>query len=106
MEVRRRAVKPAMGTSITARGDADSIFSDPVNLVVAEYATLATALSQAPIVLRHTAYGYGSPGSNWLVLDPMLGHRLGWKPSDRGMFRWIDNLGETTVEASGGRMVS
>ena len=50
-------------------------------------------------VLRHTAFGYESPGENWLALHPALGYEMGWTPANEGLFAWVDGTGAKMVES-------
>ncbi len=35
----------------------------------------------------------------WLAINPLVALKLGWKPSEDGIFRWVDNQGQTVVES-------
>ena len=59
--------------------DTTAFFSKTVNRLVSEYPFLRAATATPPLVVRHSDYGYDSPGKNWLALNPTIGSRLGWK---------------------------
>lgn len=48
-------------------------------------------------------YGSGSyidhGGIEWLALNPSIGFYLGWSISENGLFRWVDDNGNTMVES-------
>lgn len=37
--------------------------------------------------------------SRFIALNPLLGWELDWTPSSEGLFRWVDDAGETMVES-------
>jgi hypothetical protein len=51
------------------------------------------------LVFRHSDYAYDSPGKIWLALDPIIGFCLGWSVAEDGLFRWVNNAGQTMVQS-------
>lgn len=98
MEVRRSVVHLGQ-IGFPANRDSEEFFSKTINGLVDEYPTLRSNSEEPPIVVRHVSYGYDSPGENWLALNPEIGHKLGWRLSDEGLFRWIDDEAEIMVES-------
>jgi AAA domain len=79
--------------------DPNLFFSETANHLVTEYPFLCADPATPPLIFRHTAYVYDSPGQNWLALNPTIGSHLGWSLADDGLFRWINNAGQTMVES-------
>jgi hypothetical protein len=95
-EVRRSVVTPSR---TLYPEDTDAFFSKTVNRLVSEYPFLRADIATLPLVFRHSDYAYDSPGKNWLALNPTIGSRLGWSVAEEGLFRWVDNAGQTMVES-------
>ena len=53
----------------------------------------------AALAVRNTDYGYDSPGSDWIALNPSIAAELGWSRVADGLFRWIDDDGDVMVES-------
>ncbi len=66
---------------------------------VTEYPTLGVDETPLPLLIRHEAAEYESPGTNWVALNPAVGEAFGWAVSDAGLFRWTDSDGLTMVES-------
>ena len=64
-----------------------------------EYPFLRGGTATPPLVFRHSDYAYDSPGNNWLALNPTIGSSLGWSVAEDGLFRWVNNAGQTMVES-------
>ena len=95
-EVRRSVVAQSR---IPYPEDTDAFFSKTVNRLVSEYPFLRASTATPPLVCRHSDYAYDSPGKNWLALNPTIGSRLGWSVAEDGLFRWVNNAGQTMVES-------
>ena len=90
-------------TDLNARPDRpespEMMFMPTMNRLVSDYASLNETTYDGPLILRHTGEGYDSPGANWLAINPVLAHRLGWHVSEDGWFRWVDAQHQTMVES-------
>jgi hypothetical protein len=95
-EVRRSGV---VQSSILYPEDSDSFFSKVVNRLVSEYPFLSSGIATPSLILRHSDFIYDSPGKNWLALNPTIGSHLGWSVAEDGLFRWVNNAGQTMVES-------
>jgi hypothetical protein len=95
-EVRRSVV---VQSRILYPEDTSAFFSKTVNRLVSEYPFLRAATATPLLVVRHSDYGYDSPGKNWLALNPTIGSRLGWSVAEDGLFRWVNNAGQIMVES-------
>jgi hypothetical protein len=96
-EDRRSTVLPLSETSRSG-DDHNALFHKAVNELYAEYPNVASSAADR-LVVRHSGYGYESPGERWLALNPSIGRQLGWIPTDSGLFRWANDEGETMVES-------
>ncbi len=79
--------------------DSEPLFYEVVNRLFAEYPNMAIEPAADRPVIRHSAYGYESPGEHWLALNPSIGHRLGWIQDSEGLFKWKNRAGRTMVES-------
>jgi hypothetical protein len=95
-EVRRSVV---VQSRILYPEDTSTFFSKTVNRLVSEYPFLRAATATSPLVVRHSDYGYDSPGKNWLALNSTIGCRLGGSVAEDGLFRWVNSAGQTMVES-------
>ena len=90
-------------TDLNARPDRpespEMMFMPTMNRLVSDYASLNETTYDGPLILRHTGEGYDSPGANWLAINPVLAHHLGWHVSEDGWFRWVDAQHQTMVES-------
>src|SRR5262249_55545023 len=77
----------------------DWFFSQTVFRLVSEYPFRRVGTAISSLVLRHIAHIYDSPGKNWLALHPTIGFHLGWSLAEDGLFRWVNNAGQTMVES-------
>ena len=80
--------------------DEKRFFKELSNNFVAEYPDLGIATTPRPLIVRHGDFiTYDSPGKYWLALNPAVAHDMGWTLSNTGMFRWVDDSGQTMVES-------
>jgi len=98
-EIRQSTVCPIATPQPRVQGSWDSFFHTVSSSLVSEYEYLQVDEVPLPLVLRHAAYGYDSPGSDWLALNPVIGKQLGWCYSQNGLFRWVDANGNIMVES-------
>jgi hypothetical protein len=77
----------------------DRFFHTVLKCFISEYEDLQTNNRPIPLILRHAAYGYDSPGEGWLALNPVVGRQLGWHCSEDGLFRWLDANDNIMVES-------
>ncbi len=98
-ETRRSVIRTYEAQSLQQDSGDGSLFAGVVNRLVAEYPTLNVGAEIRPLVARHEAYGYESPGQNWLALNPSVAGQLEWNLAKDGLFRWADNDGQTMVES-------
>jgi hypothetical protein len=66
---------------------------------MSEYGELKVDDKVNVLIIQNVTYGFDSSGSDWLALNPFIGHRLGWQLSKDGLFRWVDVAGNTMVES-------
>ena len=97
-EERVSAVLPLSEVS-RSENDRDVPFHEVVNELYTEYSDIALSSAAGQLVVRHSEYGYESPGEHWLALNPSVGRQLGWTPTDTGLFGWADSEGKTVVES-------
>lgn len=57
---------------------------------------LLTALKPMPVCVVKGGIIFDKP---FLALNPNLGFALGWQPSNDGLFRWVDENGQTAAES-------
>jgi hypothetical protein len=69
------------------------------NKLMSEYGELKVDDKINVLIIQNVTYGFDSSGSDWLALNPFIGHRLGWQLSKEGLFRWVDVVGNTMVES-------
>ncbi len=98
-EIRRSQVCTSGTSELYARESPRSFFQEVVNNLVEKYDQLGSDTDPTPLILRHTAYGYHSPGTHWLALNPTIAHQVGWHRAESGLFNWVDSEGTTMVES-------
>src|SRR5258708_9737549 len=98
-EIRQSAVCPVATPQPRVYESWDRFFPTVLNCLVSEYGQLQVGEELIPLVLRHSSYGYDSPGADWLALNPVIGKQLGWHYSQDGLFRWVDANGNIMVES-------
>ncbi len=86
-------------TNVVTAATADSAVPVFQRRLVTEYPTLGIDGTPLPLLIRHQAAEYESPGTDWVALNPAVGRALGWALSGAGLFRWIDSDGHTMVES-------
>lgn len=69
------------------------------NRLISEYPETEVENPPLPLVIRHHANGWDSPGVNWLALNPEVGFQLGWQPTDDEWFVWVDGDGTTMIRS-------
>lgn len=65
---------------------------------IEEYPNLKTEDKCTDLILENMMIHSMTNNSNWLAFNPMIGNDLGWKLSETGMFRWVDDTGNMMVE--------
>uniref|UniRef100_UPI0039A1CDF5 hypothetical protein n=1 Tax=Thaumasiovibrio sp. DFM-14 TaxID=3384792 RepID=UPI0039A1CDF5 len=58
-----------------------------------------TATREPSLVIYGTGSYIDHGGIEWLALNPSIGFSLGWFISKEGLFRWVDDKGNTMVES-------
>lgn len=95
IEIRQSLMLPS---STLRPPDPSQLWQRVTNRIVSEYPSLQVDGIPAPLTIQNVAYGFDSPGSNWLALNPLVGLQFTWHLSDNGLFRWVDIEGQTMVE--------
>ncbi len=98
-EIRQSTVCPVAMPKPRVHESWDRFFPTVLKCLVSEYGHLQASEGPMPLVLRHAAYGYDSPGADWLALNPVIGWQLGWHYSEDGLFRWVGSNGNIMVES-------
>jgi len=98
-EIRQSTVCPVTIPQPRVHESWDRFFPTVLKCLVSEYGLLQASEGTMPLVLRHAAYGYDSPGADWLALNPVIGRQLGWYYTEDGLFRWVDSNGNIMVES-------
>lgn len=78
--------------------DEAPLFCALTGCLLTEYPKLLIHEDPMPLIIRHDAYYYDSPGTTWLALNPAVGLKLGWTLEEEGLFRWADSQGQLMVE--------
>ncbi len=68
-----------------------------INILAEQYSGIQEPAEQFVIV--NETYGYETPGSDWLALNPSLGRELGWILDPGGLFQWMDDQGNVLVRS-------
>ncbi|MDH3943674.1 MAG: hypothetical protein OEV06_06255, partial [Anaerolineae bacterium] len=74
-----------------------SPFFKEINKHIQHYPKIQAPMDQ--LVVSNNAIGSENPGANWLALNPMLAHELGWKLESDGLFQWIDGIGSIVARS-------
>jgi len=64
-----------------------------------EYERLTPRNKDSSCVIHHFDYGYISQCGEWLAFNPFIGHKLNWRLSSEGLFRWVDEYEQVMVES-------
>ncbi len=72
-------------------------FFRKVNILAQQYSSIQASTDQ--FVISNEAYGYETPGADWLALNPMLGRELGWNLDSGGWFQWVDVSGNIVAKS-------
>lgn len=92
-------LKVRSGIVLGSPGVADEPWQLLSRLNIKEYASMGNTREAASHAAVAKVYdGRDSDCSRWLALTPSLGRHLGWKVSNEGLFRWVDNDGQTMAE--------
>ena len=98
-EIRRSVVCLQAAAHLDPRRNTDSFFYEIRNCLLNLYSISCVDMENLPLILRHTAYGFDSPGVNWLALNPSVGYRLGWTISEDGLCKWVNDKDQVMVES-------
>jgi hypothetical protein len=79
--------------------EGNSIFNSQSSLLIRDYREGGIPGIFPPIVIRNEPWGFDSPCSTWLALNPFVGRELGWTLSAQGLFRWVDSQGQVMAES-------
>lgn len=77
----------------------DKVFFETyTNNLVIEYPKLHTDINPSSLVIRCFKVGY-SYIKEWVAINPVIAHQLGWHISNEGLFRWVDDKNKVMVES-------
>ncbi len=76
----------------------NSFYYRILSTYIEEYPKLKLKNAYNNLILENITIHSISKNSNWLAINPMICKQFGWKLSDHGMFRWIDDNGDIMVE--------
>lgn len=76
-----------------------TFFHHENNILISEYFDLLIEQVPTPLIILNKSLDYDSPGENWLALNPVVARQMGWRLSKDGLFRWVNNEGQTMVES-------
>ncbi|MDP1945864.1 MAG: hypothetical protein Q8L77_00045 [Nitrospirota bacterium] len=94
-EIRRSVLRTGLSAN-----DEKNFFETLPNSFVIEYPDREIATTPRPFVVRHGDFiTFDSPGKHWLALNPAVANDMGWTLSNTGLFRWVDESGQTMVES-------
>ncbi|MEX2392436.1 MAG: hypothetical protein WD904_12670 [Dehalococcoidia bacterium] len=79
--------------------DPQEFFELVQNRVVADYRQCDGSAVDGPLITKNFAYGFDSAADDWLAINPDIARRLGWQLAAEGLFRWVNDSGETMVES-------
>jgi len=99
-EIRRSVVHLSGTTHLNPDDDRDTFFQSVTNRLIREYPKMEMKRVPVPLIVRHTAYEYDSPGENWLALNPAVGYQLGWNLAENGLLKWVDDEGQVIVKST------
>ena len=98
-ETRRSVIRAYEAQSLQQDSNNESLFARVVNRLLTEYPALDVDGETRPLVVRHEAYGYESPGQNWIALNPSIARQLEWNSVEDGLLSWANSDGQTMVES-------
>ncbi|WP_305812312.1 hypothetical protein [Photobacterium leiognathi] len=75
-----------------------SLFPSMMHWSAIDYPEITTT-DEPSLVIYGTGSYIDHGGIEWLALNPSVGFSLGWSMSEEGLFRWVDNKGDTMVES-------
>ena len=96
MESRKSVIVPIAMDCPDVEFENSRFFPPLIRELTSSYHAASADLEDFPVV-AHWAFGYDTPGDEWLALNPSLGRSLGWEPSDKGFLAWEQN-GQLAVE--------
>lgn len=97
-ELRQVVQSPVSIKGPSAEGNHMTFFPRLIRELVSSYHDLSTKNGRFPAVV-HWAYGYDTPGDEWLAFNPSLARSLCWQPSSKGLFAWKSGNDEVMVES-------
>lgn len=66
---------------------------------IEEYGTINIKIKDVKLIIQNSNLFNKTPGVNWIAFNPNVAKRLGWRLSKDGIFKWIDENGQTMVES-------
>lgn len=96
VETRWSAIAPLTAEINEAGLTVQSLFGSVIKGVLKEY---PPSNPRANVAVRNKDYGYDSPGSDWIALNPSIAAELGWSRVADGLFRWVDDEGNVMVQS-------
>lgn len=84
-------------SAFTTRYERPSFALSSTNQLAQKYPHLKSFQAPHLLILQHVSYGYDSPASDWIALNPEIARQLGWTPSAEGLFKWVNRDGESMV---------
>ena len=79
--------------------DPARIFAPMFKGLVSQYPRATPNARPSTLAVRNIHFGYDSPGADWLAFNPETARQLGWSQLGDGIFRWVDDKGDTMVES-------
>ncbi len=85
--------------NIIIKNESDNLSQDfyKKGLTIDDYRRITSIKSNQIIIQNEPLWG-DMYGSNWIAINPILAKSLGWKLSENGLFRWVNNEREIMIE--------
>jgi hypothetical protein len=99
-ELRKHVMVSAAEDILTSPTNSEAFFEKTIRRTVSDYSHIRSRWgASVPLVVQHASYGYDTPAENWLALNPLIGHRLGWAVAADSFFRWLGTDRSTMVQS-------
>jgi len=96
-EIRRSYLHPASIVLSSLEPAYDAICRPVIKRLVTEYHAIDREWNPVPLLIRNQDFGFLTPGSQWLALNPVVAHELDWRPSDETLLGWTNDDGMLMV---------
>ena len=98
-EFRSSLVAPLQHSDQVGNRADERFFSTIHKGLVERYPIETQVANDLALAVKNIPLLYDSPGADWVAFNPRIASEMGWRCTNGGLFRWVDQAGNLMVES-------